>query len=85
MVEVFRHRVIKLLVEREVLYEDFVRNLLSWKHSGFSIGNSVRILDESSQESLAEYIAHAPRMHGRVSELERMTSPSRSRRSAKSR
>jgi hypothetical protein len=36
MVEVFRHRVIKLLVQRELLNDDFARNLLSWKHSGFS-------------------------------------------------
>jgi hypothetical protein len=60
MVEVFRRRVIKLLVQRELLNEDFARNLLSWKHSGFSIDNSVRILDESSQERLAEYIARPP-------------------------
>ena len=60
MVEVFRRRVIKLLVERELLSEDFARNLLSWKHSGFSVDNSVRILDESAQESLAEYIARPP-------------------------
>jgi hypothetical protein len=60
MVEGFRRRVIKLLVERELLNEDFARNLLSWKHSGFSIDNSVRILDQSSQESLAEYIARPP-------------------------
>ena len=60
MVEVFRRRVIKLLVQRELLNDDFARNLLSWKHSGFSIDNSVRILDESSQESLAEYIARPP-------------------------
>jgi len=60
MVEVFRRRVIKLLVQREILNDDFARNLLSWRHSGFSIDNSVRILDESSQESLAEYIARSP-------------------------
>jgi hypothetical protein len=36
MVEVFRRRVIKLLVERKLLNDDFARNLLSWKHSGFS-------------------------------------------------
>ncbi|MEM6411840.1 MAG: transposase, partial [Pseudomonadota bacterium] len=60
MTDLFRRRVIKLLVQRELLAEDFVRNLLSWKHSGFSIDNSVRILDESSQESLAEYIARPP-------------------------
>ena len=55
VVEVFRRRVIKLLVGRKLLNEVFARNLLSWKHSGFSIDNSVRILDESAQESLAEY------------------------------
>jgi hypothetical protein len=60
MVEVFRRRVIKLLVQRELLNDNFARNLLSWKHSGFSIDNSVRILDESAQESLAEYIARPP-------------------------
>ncbi|TVQ41519.1 MAG: hypothetical protein EA384_00185, partial [Spirochaetaceae bacterium] len=60
MVELFRRRVIKLLVDRELLNEDFAGKLLSWKHSGFSIDNSVRILDESSQESLAEYIARPP-------------------------
>jgi hypothetical protein len=53
MVEVFRRRVITLLVQRKLLNENFARNLLSWKHSGFSIDNSVRILDESAQESLA--------------------------------
>jgi len=66
MVEVFRRRVIKLLVERELLNEDFARNLLSWKHSGFSIDNSVRILNESSQESLAEYIARVSFYHYRL-------------------
>lgn len=60
MVEVFRRRVIKLLVERELLNEVFARNLMSWKHSGFSIDNSVRILEDSTQESLAEYIARPP-------------------------
>jgi hypothetical protein len=60
MVEVFRRWVIKLLVGRGLLNEDFARNLLSWRHSGFSIDNSVRILDESTQASLAEYIARPP-------------------------
>src|SRR6056297_549079 len=60
MVEVFRRRVIKLLVDHELLNENFARNLLSWKHSGFSIDNSVRILDESSRENLAQYLARPP-------------------------
>jgi hypothetical protein len=66
MVEVFRRRVIKLLIERELLNEGFARNLLSWRHSGFSIDNSVRILDESAKAGLAEYIARPPRMHARA-------------------
>ena len=34
--------------------------MLSWKHSGFSIDNSVRILAERSRNSLAQYIARLP-------------------------
>jgi len=41
-------------------YDQFARNLMSWKHSGFSIDNSVRILDDNTQESLSEYIARPP-------------------------
>ena len=33
MVEVFRRRVVWLLVEKELLDEDFAIKLLSWKHS----------------------------------------------------
>jgi len=66
MVEALRRRVIKLLVDHELLNENFARNLLSWKHSGFSIDNSVRILDKSSQESLAEYIARPPISLGKI-------------------
>ncbi len=60
MTEVFRRRVLALLVDRKVLDDQFARNLMSWKHSGFSIDNSVRILDHNTQESLSEYIARSP-------------------------
>ncbi len=60
MAEVFRRRVIWLLVEKELLSEEFARNLLSWKNSGFSIDNSVRIPDARTQESLAQYISRPP-------------------------
>lgn len=60
MTEVFRRRLVWLLVEKELLAEDFARNLLSWKNSGFSIDNSVRLTDAKSKESLAEYIARPP-------------------------
>jgi hypothetical protein len=60
MVEVFRRRVVWLLVEKELLAEDFAIRLLGWKHSGFSIDNSVRILDREAQINLAEYISRPP-------------------------
>ena len=58
--EVFRRRVIWLLVEKELLAEEFAIKLLGWKHSGFSIDNSVRILDREAQTNLAEYISRPP-------------------------
>ncbi len=42
------------------MISDFYRNMHSCKHSGFSIDNSVRILDEKSGENLAQYIARPP-------------------------
>ncbi len=60
MTEVFRRRVLALLVDRKVLDDQFARNPMSWKQSGFSIDNSVRILDHNTQESLSEYIARPP-------------------------
>jgi len=60
MSEVFRRRLIWLLVDKELLAEGFAQNLLSWKNSGFSIDNSVCLTDAKSKESLAEYIARPP-------------------------
>ena len=60
MTEIFRRRVIWLLVELELLPEDFARNLLSWRNSGFSIDNSVQVTDARTQESLAQYISRPP-------------------------
>ena len=60
MTEVYRNRVIWLLAEKELLSQEFARNLLSWRNSGFSIDNSVRVTDARSQESLAQYISRPP-------------------------
>lgn len=60
MTEVFHRRVIALLVKRKLLDEQFACNLLSWEHSGFSIDNSVHIMDKQTQASLSEYIARPP-------------------------
>ena len=57
LTELLRRRVIALLVARKLLDRRFARNMLSWRHSGFSVDNSVRILDRGVQRSLAEYIS----------------------------
>jgi len=74
MTEYFRRIVLRYFAGKKLLTEQFARNLLSWKHSGFSpdawpsserserpgIDNSVRILDERSREDLAQYMARPP-------------------------
>ena len=57
MTELLRRRVVALLVDQKLLDRRFARNMLSWRHSGFSIDNSVRILDRGVQRSLAEYVS----------------------------
>ncbi|MBD3425701.1 MAG: hypothetical protein GF409_00560 [Candidatus Omnitrophica bacterium] len=66
MTEYFRRTVLRFFTERKLLSEQFARNMLSWKHSGFSIDNSVRILDESSRDSLAQYMARPPQVFHEV-------------------
>ena len=62
MAELFRRKVIWYFEKNKLLNTDFALNLLSWKNSGFSIDNSVRIYgsDNKARESLAQYIARAP-------------------------
>ena len=57
IVEVYRRRVIAMLMDRGLLKEDLAERLMSWRPSGFSIDNSDRIFDNQTQESLAQYLA----------------------------
>ena len=60
MTDYFRRTVLGFFNEKKLLTEQFARNLLSWKQSGFSVDNSVRILDGRSRENLAQYLARPP-------------------------
>ena len=62
MAELFRRKVIRYFEENNLINPAFALNLLSWKNSGFSIDNSVRIYgsDNKARESLAQYIVRAP-------------------------
>jgi hypothetical protein len=60
--ELFRHRVFRLLKDRELLSEHRIELLLSWRRSGFSIDDSVRIPagEQKGLEDVARYMLRAP-------------------------
>ncbi len=62
LAEVFRRRVIKYLVDKGLLERSFALNLLSWKHSGFSVDISVKIpaTSKAARVNLSQYIARHP-------------------------
>ena len=55
---IFRKRVLKLFVDRRLLDRRFALKILSWKHSGFSVDNSVLIPASSRKArlNLSQYI-----------------------------
>ena len=60
--ELFRRRVLKLLVDRGKLDEDAAAGLLIWQRSGFSVHNSIRVEpdDREGLERLCHYLVHPP-------------------------
>jgi len=62
MTEMFRRLVIKCFQQKKLITERFAWNLLSWKNSGFSVDNSIRIYgnDHKAREALSQYIAKPP-------------------------
>ncbi len=60
--QMFRVRVIKMLVEEELLAEQLARKLLSWKHSGFSVynGKPIKRNDAAGLKRVGQYIIRNP-------------------------
>jgi len=60
--ELFRRRVLEMLVRRGKLEEDTAAGLLAWQHSGFSVHHQVRVepWDAAGIERLARYLVHPP-------------------------
>jgi len=58
----FRRAVIKHLLSKSQITEEFASTLLCWNNSGFSVDNKVRIDgdDHTTRVALAQYIARAP-------------------------
>jgi len=58
----FRHRVLALLRKEGLIDEQRIALLLSWKHTGFSVHNSVTVQpdDAGATERLVRYLMRAP-------------------------
>jgi hypothetical protein len=58
----FRHKVLALLRKAGLIDEQRIALLLSWKHTGFSVHNSVSVLpeDAAATERLVRYLMRAP-------------------------
>lgn len=61
-VELFRHKVLAFLQRRELITQQRVDLLLSWKHPGFSVHNSVYVApgDQAALEGLVRYMMRPP-------------------------
>jgi hypothetical protein len=62
MKELFRQLVIEYFIDAKLLSQELANNLLSWKHSGLSIDNSIKIAasDNKAREAIAQYMARCP-------------------------
>jgi hypothetical protein len=60
--QLFRHQVIALLRDEGLLSEERIALLLSWRHSGFSVHNSVTVAagDTAAIERLGRYLLRSP-------------------------
>ena len=65
----FRHKVISLLRDEDLLSEERVELLLSWQNTGFSVHNSATVGadDAASTEGLARYLLRPPLSLARMS------------------
>jgi hypothetical protein len=59
--QIFRHKVLKMLLAKEKITQDIITLLDKWRHTGFNIFSGSRILprQEKSMENLARYIIRA--------------------------
>jgi hypothetical protein len=62
LAECLRRRTIGLFLKLGLITQQFAENLLCWRHSGFSVDNSVRLDggDHHARQALAQYIARGP-------------------------
>ncbi len=56
--DIFRAEVLKMLKKEEKITDEIINLLMSWRHSGFSAHNEVRVSrdDEDGREKIGQYI-----------------------------
>ncbi|TNF75824.1 MAG: hypothetical protein EP299_05845 [Acidobacteria bacterium] len=55
-----RAEILRTLVDKGLIGEETVRNLLTWRHSGFSIHGAVRVKDRQGAARLGRYMIRCP-------------------------
>jgi hypothetical protein len=57
----FRHKVLRMLLNKGKIMQEFIAMLSSWRHSGFNVfcGNRISPNDDTAMENLARYIIRA--------------------------
>ena len=67
----FRHKVFQLLKNHGLLSDERIELLMSWRHTGFSVDNSVTVYpsDERGLERLARYVIRSPVSLQRLNDL----------------
>ena len=63
----FRAEVLRRLVDKGLIGEETVRNLLAWRHSGFSVHGAVRVKDRQGAARLGRYMIRCPLALNRLS------------------
>ena len=60
--KLFAGLVFKMLLKENVILEELVENMNSWKHSGYSVhcGEPIKADDTNGRKTLSEYISRAP-------------------------
>ncbi len=56
----FQAEVLRMLVDKGLIAEETVRNLLTWRHSGFSVHGAVRVKDRQGAARLGRYMIRCP-------------------------
>ena len=65
--QLFGAELLRVLMDKGLISQDIVDNLLSWRHSGFSVHGEVKAYDRDSAARLGRYMIRYPVVLERLS------------------